>query len=78
MAEPQACLGQGRWVRDRPGYRYNQPAWAERDGRWYMTRGNWARGDRDGDGVRNSQDRDRDGDGVRNSRDSAPNNPRKN
>ena len=55
----------GHWVRDRPGHRYNQPAWAERDGRWYMTRGNWARGDADGDGVRNSQDR-------------APNNPRRN
>ena len=55
----------GHWVRDRPGYRYNQPAWAERDGRWYMTRGSWARGDNDGDGVRNSRDR-------------APNNPNRN
>ena len=56
---------QGTWVRDRPGYRYSQPAWAERDGRWYMTRGSWARGDNDGDGVRNGRDR-------------APNNPNRN
>ena len=55
----------GSWVRERRGYRYNQPAWAERDGRWYMTRGNWARGDNDGDGVPNGRDR-------------APNNPYRN
>jgi len=55
----------GHWVKARQGYRYNQPAWAERDGRWYMTRGAWQRGDSDGDGVRNSQDR-------------APNNPNRN
>lgn len=55
----------GKWIRDRPGYRYNQAAWVERDGRWAMTRGSWARGDRDGDGVRNSRDR-------------APNNPNRN
>lgn len=67
----------GTWIRDRSGYRYNQPAWVERDGRWYMTRGAWARGDRDGDGVPNARDRDRDGDGVRNSRDRAPDNPRR-
>ena len=65
----------GAWVRDRPGYRYNQPAWVESNGRWSMTRGNWARGDRDGDGVPNRVDRDKDGDGVRNSQDRAPNNP---
>ena len=29
---------------------------AERDGKWYMTQGHYSRGDRDGDGVRNSQD----------------------
>jgi hypothetical protein len=28
----------GNWIRERPGYRYNQPNWAERDGHWYMTR----------------------------------------
>jgi hypothetical protein len=65
----------GAWVRDRPGYRYNQPQWVESNGRWSMQRGSWARGDRDGDGVPNRVDRDRDGDGVRNSQDSAPNNP---
>jgi hypothetical protein len=68
----------GTWVRDRRGYVYNQPTWAERDGRWEMTRGNWARGDRDRDGVPNRMDRDKDGDGVRNSQDSRPNNPNRN
>ena len=52
----------GNWIRERRGYHYNQPTWAERDGRWSMQRGNWSRGDRDGDGVRNGRDR-------------APNNP---
>jgi hypothetical protein len=47
----------GTWVRDRPGYHYNQPNWVERDGRWHMQEGNWRRGDRDGDGVPNNQDR---------------------
>ena len=55
----------GKWLKDRRGYRYNQAAWAERDGRWYMTRGAWQRGDRDGDGVPNRLDR-------------APNNPNRN
>lgn len=34
-----------------------------------------SRNDRDGDGVRNRNDRDRDGDGVRNRNDRRPNNP---
>lgn len=68
----------GTWMRDRPGYRYNQPNWVERDGRWHMERGGWARGDRDHDGVPNRMDRDRDGDGVPNRRDSQPNNPNRN
>lgn len=55
----------GTWIRERRGYQYSQPAWNERDGRWYMTRGNWRRGDRDGDGVPNRMDR-------------APNNPNRN
>lgn len=46
----------GSWLRDRPGYVYHQPTWEERDGRWHMARGNWARGDRDGDGVPNRVD----------------------
>jgi hypothetical protein len=52
----------GNWVRERRGHRYNQAVWVERDGRWYLTRGSWQRGDRDGDGVPNR-------------RDNAPNNP---
>lgn len=67
----------GTWIRERPGYWYNQPAWVERDGRWQMERGNWRRGDRDGDGVPNRVDRDRDGDGVSNRQDSRPNDPRR-
>jgi hypothetical protein len=55
----------GAWLKDRRGYVYNQPTWAERDGRWEMSRGNWRRGDRDGDGVRNRDD-------------SHPNNPNRN
>ena len=47
----------GNWVRERRGYRYDQPAWVERDGRWHMQRGQWRRGDRDGDGVPNRRDR---------------------
>jgi hypothetical protein len=52
----------GTWIRERRGYVYSQPAWVERDGRWYHSRGNWKRGDRDGDGVPDRRDR-------------APNNP---
>jgi len=54
----------GHWEKERRGYRYNEPKWVERDGRWYMERGGWRRGDRDGDGVPNSVDR-------------APDNPRR-
>ena len=70
----------GTWVRERQGYYYNEPRWVERDGRWMLNRGAWARGqrDRDRDGVPNRMDRDRDGDGVPNRLDSNPNNPRRN
>lgn len=47
----------GTWVRVRPGYAYTSPAWVERDGRWQLQQGRWARGDRDGDGVSNARDR---------------------
>ena len=47
----------GKWVRERRGHHYNAPVWQQRDGRWYLQRGRWARGDRDGDGVPNGADR---------------------
>jgi WXXGXW repeat (2 copies) len=47
----------GNWVRERRGYVYRQPAWVEDNGRWRFNRGNWARGDRDRDGVPNRLDR---------------------
>jgi hypothetical protein len=68
----------GHWIRERRGYAYNSPRWVERNGRWVMEQGRWTRGDRDGDGIRNRNDRDRDGDGVRNRNDAAPNNPNRN
>ena len=52
----------GMYVRERRGYVYQPDRWVERKGGWYMERGRWGRGDRDGDGVRNRDDR-------------APNNP---
>lgn len=56
---------QGSWMRERRGYQYNPSTWVERDGRWHLERGQWRRGDRDGDGVPNRVDR-------------APNNPNRN
>lgn len=47
----------GNWIRERRGYHYTQPAWAENNGRWSMQRGAWRRGDSDGDGVPNGVDR---------------------
>jgi hypothetical protein len=47
----------GHWERVRRGYHYAPPVWSQRDGRWYLERGRWARGDRDGDGVPNAADR---------------------
>lgn len=65
-------------MRARTGYHWSQPTWHERDGRWEFARGEWRRGDRDGDGIPNRVDRtpngqrdyhrvpDRDRDGVPN------------
>jgi len=52
----------GHWERERRGYVYVEPRWIQRENRWYLERGRWNRGDRDGDGVPNYRDR-------------APNNP---
>lgn len=59
----------GSWLRERPGYAYWQPRWVMRDGYWWLQRGQWARGDRDRDGIPNPWDPDRDGDGVPNRHD---------
>jgi hypothetical protein len=48
---------QGRYQRERMGYRWHEPTWTEANGRWRMERGGWHRGDRDGDGVPNRYDR---------------------
>jgi hypothetical protein len=68
----------GHWVRERPGYAFNNYHWVQRgNGTWYLAGGNWerrvARRDRDHDGIANRYDRDRDGDGIRNNRDPHPN-----
>jgi hypothetical protein len=52
----------GNWQASRPGYRYGQPAWVEREGAWQYRASRW---DRDGDGVPDSKDR-------------RPNDPRRN
>lgn len=51
----------GYWVQTRPGYRYRQPVWVQRNGEWQLRGGGW---DRDGDGVPNRHDR-RPGDSYR-------------
>jgi hypothetical protein len=47
----------GNWIRERRGYHYVAPVWEQRDNGWRMNRGEWRRGDRDGDGVPNNRDR---------------------
>jgi WXXGXW repeat (2 copies) len=47
----------GNWVRARRGYAYTQPTWVHEGDRWRFRRGAWARGDRDGDGIPNRNDR---------------------
>lgn len=44
----------GYWVQARPGYRYRQPVWVQRNGQWQLRGGGW---DRDRDGVPNRHDR---------------------
>ena len=46
----------GHWIKARKGHHYESARWEEKDGRWTMHPGRWARGDRDGDGVPNSKD----------------------
>ena len=67
----------GTFVVDRPGYYYERPRWVQREGGYYLNRGEWRRGDRDRDGIPNRYDRDRDGDGVSNRYDNQPDNPRR-
>ena len=47
----------GHWERVRRGYHYAPPVWSQRGDRWYLDRGGWRRGDRDGDGIPNRLDR---------------------
>ena len=46
----------GHWERERHGYHYSQSTWNKHSG-WQLEQPRWNKGDRDGDGVRNSQDR---------------------
>ncbi len=46
----------GHYERVRAGYYYSEPRWVDRGGRWEFNRGEWRRGDRDGDGVPNRHD----------------------
>ena len=64
----------GRWLKERPGYRYREARWVERGGRWEMRPGGWERDDRR-DNRRGGGRGDRDGDGVPNRYDDRPNNP---
>jgi hypothetical protein len=65
----------GIWIADRPGYSYSQPAWVQRDGRWFFEGSHWTpRGrDRDHDGIPDRYERngrhDQDHDGVPDRRD---------
>jgi hypothetical protein len=47
----------GNWVRARRGYVYTQPTWVQEGDRWRLRPGAWGRGDRDGDGIPNRNDR---------------------
>lgn len=47
----------GHWQRERRGYHFTEPVWTQRDSRWQLERGHWNKGDRDGDGVPNREDR---------------------
>jgi|ERR1700674_979524 hypothetical protein len=55
----------GHWEHERTGYHFTQPTWTQRDNRWQLERGRWNKGDREGDGVRNSRDRAPDNSGRR-------------
>ncbi|MFL6672500.1 MAG: YXWGXW repeat-containing protein [Massilia sp.] len=54
----------GHWERTRPGYAYQRSEWVRGNDGWHLDRGGWRHGepavtarDRDGDGVRNRDDR---------------------
>jgi hypothetical protein len=46
----------GHWVHARHGYAYRSPRWEQDGDRWVLHQGEWARGDRDHDGVPNAVD----------------------
>ena len=33
----------GRWIPARPGFRYRQPRWTNRNGSWFFIEGGWVR-----------------------------------
>jgi WXXGXW repeat (2 copies) len=47
----------GHWEKQRHGYSYAQPTWTQQNNRWELQRSHWNKGDRDGDGVKNQNDR---------------------
>jgi len=46
----------GHYMRARRGQHWQADRWVERNGQWELRRGQWRRGDRDGDGVPNRED----------------------
>ncbi len=47
----------GHWEKQRKGYYYAQPTWKQQNNRWELQGSHWNKGDRDGDGVANQNDR---------------------
>ena len=46
----------GHWERARHGHVYHEPRWEQSGDQWRLHHGNWAKGDRDHDGVPNRVD----------------------
>ena len=75
-----AVPGWGRWMAERPGYRWVNDRWERGPNGWYHVAGRWDRADRNHNGIpdryeRNQAFGDRDHDGVPNIYDRRPDNP---